>query len=95
MNKFKERAYVPPVEKFKKTIGKYQEKLDKTFATRKITQAMNTVKTKAVFTQTSTKTKAGYGAYFLLFAIMFIFVLFVVFIIAVASKMTKTELHLI
>jgi len=92
MNKFKERAYVPPVEKFKKTIGKYQEKLDKTFATKKLTQAINTVKTKTVFTQISTKTKAGYGAYVILLALLFIFVLFIFFIIAAASKMTKNLL---
>lgn len=92
MNKFKERAYVPPVEKYKKTIGKYQEKLDKHFAIRKSTQSMNNKKTQTIFTPTAAKTKAGNGAYFILSAIVFIFALFVLFIISLVTKANKVVL---
>ena len=94
MNKFKERAYIPPVEKYKKTIGKYQEKIDKHFAIRKQTQATWNKNTQTVFTQTVTKTKTGYVTYFILFLLSFIFILFALFIILVAMNSKETQIEL-
>jgi hypothetical protein len=83
MKAFKDKAKLPPVDKIRKDLGRFQEKLDRKVHTSAPKQA---VVNKPLMTHPANyKKRVGLGAYFILFliivlSILFIFLIFTSFI---------------
>lgn len=80
MKAFKERAYMPPVDKMRKELGKFNEKQDKKLV---LTKPKQTTGDKPLLSNpTSSKKKIGFGAYFILGVIIALSILFIFMVIS-------------
>jgi hypothetical protein len=81
MKAFKDKSYSAPVEKIRKDLGKYNEKVDKKVI---LTRPKQTSSDRPLYSNpTNFRRKLNYGTCFLLFMIFALIFLFIVMIFSV------------
>lgn len=98
MKPFKGKAFVPPVEKERKEVGKYKEKLDNKFHSshRKISSQYKIQKSNLGSTPsnpTKRKKKLSTGDYILLGSLVVLFILFIFLIVTVIIEPSMNSIE--
>jgi hypothetical protein len=75
MKAFKDKSYMPPVDKIRKDLGKFQERQERKIIT--TTPKQNTGNKPLLSNPTNYKKRLSFGAYILLFFILILTILFI------------------
>ncbi len=91
MKAFKDKAYTPPVDKIRKDLGRFSEKIDKKAILSRYRAANN--EKNVISTPTFNKKRLNCGQYFLLvFIFGLIFFFFVMVVTVLLTKKPELEL---
>jgi len=89
MKAFKDKSYMPPVDKIRKDLGRFQERLERKIIT--TTPKQNTGNRPLHSNPTNFKKRLSFGAYLLLFFIIILSILFVFLIFSSFINVKTSE----